>query len=201
MYAPEIEIFNPPQPKREATSSLPSPTWQRSSPTVEMASPDLATGGGLGNGLAVVEEASAAQSMSVKQRGARLSFLNGRRKESKEWNHSENGVSTGDADTNSISSRGKEGNRKSFFRVQSTDTNGSMNPFTHPTYSSEAMGSDGADGLSRKNSEVTEVVDKGHEKAFDPGLPRMGSVRKRLSMLKIGGKKLPRTGTMGDVEE
>lgn len=201
MYAPEIEVLNPPQPTRETTSSQPSPTWQRSSPTAGMASPDLATGGGLSNGHAVVEEASAAHSMSVKQRGARLSFLNGRRKESKEWNNGDNGLSAGDADTNSISSRGKEGNRKSFFRVQSTDTNSSINPFTHPTWNSEPTGSDGPDGLSRKNSEVTEVVDKGHEKAFDQGPPRMGSVRKRLSMLKIGGKKLPRTGTMGELEE
>ncbi|KAK3990458.1 hypothetical protein QBC44DRAFT_64121 [Cladorrhinum sp. PSN332] len=84
-YAPEIAIFTPARPLREAGTNTPSPTWPRSPPS--------ATGGIshhhkpsnstsiLANGAAPTEESAIVQPVRS-TRGARLSFLGGRKKDS-----------------------------------------------------------------------------------------------------------------------
>ncbi|KAI1863319.1 uncharacterized protein JN550_009639 [Neoarthrinium moseri] len=205
VFAPEIEIISPPQPARETTTSTPSPTWRRSSPILE-SSPVKEQNGvsPFAVGTGVVEEAAAAQPISLKQRGTRLSFLGGRRKESRESN-GENMTSIGDGDSNSVSasqrSRSKE-NRLSFFRAPSHETTISANPFTHGHTNGEPTTPEWVQNVARKSSELVGIVEKGHDSRGLDGGPKIGSVRKRLSMLKLGGKKTARpNGTMGGVDE
>ncbi|KAK8107352.1 uncharacterized protein PG998_009365 [Apiospora kogelbergensis] len=124
-FAPELEVLSPPRPPREPISTASSPIWQRPSPTTETspsAHQDFVST--LGNVNATVEEASAAQPISLKQRGTRLSFLGGKRKNSKDMNSGDSGLSSGDAESNS--SRGQKeanNNRKSFFRTHTGESN------------------------------------------------------------------------------
>ncbi|KAF2999578.1 hypothetical protein E8E14_004681 [Neopestalotiopsis sp. 37M] len=210
-FAPEIEIFSPAQPVRDVNSSVPSPTWRKASP-VNDSSPIKQHGDGnayvLGGG--VVEEAAAVQPISVKQRGTRLSFLGGRRKESRESNgEGVIGLHEGDSNTTPSShpgsqrSSGKE-NRRSFFRGPSShETIISAKPFGHPHDSPEHHGApDWGHDAPPKSSERVGVAEKSSEKGFDSGTPRLGSVRKRLSLLKLGGSKRGKpNGFISGVEE
>ncbi|KAK8094076.1 hypothetical protein PG997_000761 [Apiospora hydei] len=200
-FAPELEVLNPSQrPAREPISSSASPIWQRSSPTTET-SPgvDPLSPNALGATNATVEEASAVQPISVKQRGTRLSFLGGKRKNSKEMS-SDGALSNGDAESNSQSSRGKDANnRTSIIRAPASD--GSVtgnNIISQPE--GEVAAADWAQNVDRKSNEVVDVYDRNDEKLFIT--PKIGSVRKRLSMLRIGGKWPHKAhGPMGGVDE
>lgn len=76
-YAPEISIFTPVQPVRDTTT--PSPTWPRSPPSTLGGLPSRANPAtAVPNG--VTEEATV-QPVSRTGRGARLSFLGGRKKD------------------------------------------------------------------------------------------------------------------------
>ncbi|KAK9798846.1 putative SH3 domain-containing protein [Seiridium cardinale] len=211
-FAPEIEVFSPSQPAREMNTSTPSPTWRRSSPGLESSPVKQQSNGAVyATGVGVVEEAAAAQPISLKQRGTRLSFLGGRRKESRESN-GDNVISLGETESNtplvsqpaSQRSMGKE-NRKSFFRAPSHETTISAKPFSHGNPNTESSTPDWMQSVARKSSELVGIVEKGGDKGdkgFDSSTPKLGSVRKRLSMLKLGGSRKGRVnGTMGDVGE
>ncbi|KAK8086566.1 hypothetical protein PG994_001540 [Apiospora phragmitis] len=198
-FAPEIEVLSPPRrPAREPISTATSPIWQRSSPTTD-SSPGTGqtSAAALGATNATVEEASAVQPISVKQRGTRLSFLGGKRKNSREMN-SDSALSSGDTESNSQSSRGKEANRMSFFRGPTSESIPGSNIASQPQ--GEVATADWAQSMGRKSSEVVDVYDRNDEKPFNG--PKIGSVRKRLSMLRIGGKWPHKPhGPMGGVDE
>lgn len=103
-------------------------------------------------------------------------------------------------------SRSKE-HRRSFFRTASHDSN------THPpnvagheesTPTPEwTQNMQNTQNSGRKSSEYVGVVEKPSEKGLDTSPHKAGGVRKRLSMLKIGGRKGTKpNGTLrGYVEE
>ncbi|ORY56105.1 SH3 domain-containing protein [Pseudomassariella vexata] len=189
-FAPEIAVFTPPQSNREPVSATPSPSWRRSSPITEQ-SPvqNRSLGAAFANGNSVVEEASAAQHVSLKQRGTRLSFLGGRKKESRDSNEdSSQANASADTDTTSQHSRSKE-NRKSFFRPLPNDNHNSVSMFNHQHYGSQPT----LDSAPRKSTEIVGVAEKGQDRALG-GAPRVGSVRKRLSLLKLGKKPSRQNG-------
>ncbi|KAK3320552.1 hypothetical protein B0T19DRAFT_361212 [Cercophora scortea] len=79
-FAPEIAIFTPVQPSRAASTS-PSPTWPRSPPSNVGNFPHHQKSKSLTNGT-IIDEVSIVQPVSLRQgRGARLSFLSGRKKD------------------------------------------------------------------------------------------------------------------------
>lgn len=208
-FAPEIEIFSPPQPVRDVNSSIPSPTWRKASPVNE-SSPikQQADGNAYVTGAGVVEEAAAVQPISFKQRGTRLSFLGGRRKESRESN-GEGVVGLHEADSNttpnshpgSQRSTGKE-NRRSFFRGPSShETIISAKGYNH-SESTDNSGPDWVHDAPPKSSERVGVAEKNPEHGAHNSTPRLGSVRKRLSLLKLGGSKRGKpNGFISGVEE
>ncbi|KAK7977992.1 hypothetical protein PG996_004039 [Apiospora saccharicola] len=199
-FSPEIEILSPPRPAREANSSATSPIWQRSSPTTEHSPGGQAFAAGLNTNIATVEEASAVQPISVKQRGTRLSFLGGKRKSSVREMNSDRPISSGDTESDGMSSsRGKEGvNRMSFFRAPTND--GATGNSVNNSPQGEVATADWSQSHDRKSSDVVDVYDHNDEKPF--GGPKLGSVRKRLSMLRLGGKWPHKAhGPMGGVDE
>jgi dedicator of cytokinesis protein 3 len=157
------------------------------------------------NGPGVVEEASSAQPISLKQRGTRLSFLGGRRKESKESN-GDAAMLSGEGDSHSQPSQSKDSNRRSFFRAQTNDTNSTgATPYSHPQVNGEPTTPDWVQSLSRKSSELVGVVEKANtDRSSESGTPKLGSVRKRFSMLKLGSgskKSNKSNGTMAGLDE
>lgn len=146
--------------------------------------PDIST---VMNGVKT-EEASVVRPISVVQpRNTRLSFLNKRKISDP---HRESTLANGDAESPASShgrSVSKDNQRRgSFFRVQSSDLNrtgtGDQSNFSDDRRPSQASGQDdqSSDGTS--------------------GLTKRSSVRKRLSMLKLG-KKSSKTGVMGSLDE
>ncbi|KAH8677577.1 hypothetical protein BX600DRAFT_408875 [Xylariales sp. PMI_506] len=202
-FAPEIEIISPPQPSRETGTLTPSPTWHRSPPGTEATSPVQYHNGSAAavNGAGVVEEAAAAQPISLKQRGTRLSFLGGRRKESKESNDVV--MSNGDPEStvSSQASQSKQNNRMSFFRAQTNESLNQVSQTSSPVIN-ESAGHNWPQSISRKSSELVGVMEKGlSEKGNENGIQKLGSVRKRLSMLKLGGKKAGKANAMSELDE
>ncbi|KAI1084665.1 hypothetical protein F5B20DRAFT_575987 [Whalleya microplaca] len=216
-FAPEIEVFAPVQPARSNTPPVPSPTWRQSSPTehtspkVKLPSSPITNG----NGVGVVEEASAAQPISLRQRGTRLSFLNGKKKESIHSNGDALSYrpTKGDSDSNSIQSKNNKdhsnsnsnsnsnNNRRSIFRTPSNDS--SLPPLGQP-YSNGLADSIPPDWMqdrsSRKSKEIVDVFERDFDRTLNEG--KMGSVRKRLSMLKLGKKQSKPNGFfMGGLNE
>lgn len=202
-------------------TSTPSPTWRKASPILE-ASPTKqhSDGAAYATGAGIVEEAAAAQPISLKQRGTRLSFLGGRRKESRE-STSDNVYSLGDGDSNpqansqpnsqpnsypnsqpgSQRSASKE-NRRSFFRGASHEATVTASAYAYPQGATESIAPDWMQSMARKSSELVGIVEKGAERSLDNTGPKLGSVRKRLSMLKLGGSKKGRpNGAMNGVDE
>ncbi|OTB04063.1 hypothetical protein M426DRAFT_11945 [Hypoxylon sp. CI-4A] len=206
-FAPEIAIFAPVQPNRENAASTPSPTWQRASPTAENLSPEAKVSALVTNATGVVEEAAAAQPISMKQRGTRLSFLGGKKKDSQQPNGDASSLkqtTKGDSDSNSQVSKGKDNpNRRSIFRTPSNDTQVSSNPYAQP-YPNGIVDPTTPDwGLdrSRKSKEIVDVVERDLERPHDGGIG-FNSVKKRLSMLKLGKKPSKSNGfLMGGVDE
>lgn len=164
----------------------------------------------------MVEEAAAAQPISLKQRGTRLSFLGGRRKESRDSN-GDNVYSLGESDSNppahsqpnshtssqpgSQRSVSKE-NRRSFFHGAPQEATVGANPYAHTQVTIESSTPDWMQSMARKSSELVGIVEKGAERSSEHGGPKLTGVRKRLSMLKLGGSKKGKTnGTMNGVDE
>ncbi|KAI1374865.1 hypothetical protein F4677DRAFT_159436 [Hypoxylon crocopeplum] len=205
-FAPEIAIFAPAQPSRDNAATTPSPTWQRSSPIAEHLSPEAKAIVSTTNANGIVEEASTIQPISMKQRGTRLSFLGGKKKDSQQSNGDASSLkqAKGDSDSNSQVSKGKENsNRRSIFRTQSNDTNLGSNPYaqSYPNGIVDPSTPDWGVDRSRKSKEIVDVYEREFDRPNDGGMG-FNSVRKRLSMLKLGKKPSKPNGLfMGGVHE
>lgn len=154
----------------------------------------------LTNGTAIVEEASTAQPIAVRQHGARLSFLGGKAKSSQQLNKEATGSTrtTGESsESNSQYGKSKE-NLSRIMRAQSISTNSNSNHH-HRNGSAEVAGATTFPDRSR-----TEIVDVARGEIGRPvegGVLRIGSVRKRLSMLKLGKKPSKYNGIAEGVDE
>ncbi|KAI0479437.1 hypothetical protein GGR56DRAFT_378128 [Xylariaceae sp. FL0804] len=207
-FAPEIATLAPAPMHREHVSGAP-PSWHRSSPGSESpARAQIPTS--LTNGTGVVEEA-AAQPISARQRGTRLSFLGGKRKDSQTSNGGSTNSKQGPGDiseSNSQRSKSRDNShRRSLFRPHTNDSMASPNPFTQPVENGAGLHTahaDWATDQSQKSTEIVDVVESdvgGGRPSVDSGMAKKGSVKKRLSMLKLGKKQSKSNGFMGDVEE
>lgn len=143
------------------------------------------------------EEASVVQQISLKQRSARLSFLGGRKQEAAADQAGEAAQANVEPDVKANNHRLSLGkvpghHRQSIFRTQSTDTDG---PEQGPrSRRASSVGKQSLDRASLKSS-------KEFEQADDLGIVKRSSVRKRLSLLKLGKKSAKATGTMRSLDE
>lgn len=222
-FAPEIEAFTPPQPINDhqvpMTPSIISPITPRGHQhTFSNAS---------ANGTA---EVTTMQPVSLRQsRGARLSFLGGRKKEhqpppSAHMNGGQHPIS--EVDENS--SKSQDSRRTSFFRSHSFDNPASKAGYNVSVVSASNGGTPGSNGpLSRSNTDASDWVtdsgagtgsrgshdnrmmsgtpvdsiDKERESTGGAGTPKLGGVKKRLSLLKLGTRKTKNNGMMGALNE
>ncbi|KAJ3571465.1 hypothetical protein NPX13_g5368 [Xylaria arbuscula] len=200
-FAPEIAIFAPPLSQSDASIPGSSLSWQRSSSTRESGQIRGNIRTSLTNGTAIVEEASTAQPIAMRQHGARLSFLGGKPKSS-QLSSGENSSSaklTGDgSESNSQYSKSKE-NLGRALRTQSIDTNSSSHHY-HRNGSVDAGAIRSISDRSRKSRETAENPE-GELDQGEGGIMRINSVRKRLSILKLGKKPSRNNGTMGGLSE
>jgi len=195
----------------------PSPTWPRSSPT-DTVPPTLRTPNIAGPLTTITtEEVSTVQPVSLRQgRGARLSFLGGRKKENTPPQSSSTNGEMPHAQTNGtgVERRSKDNpNRRSFFRPDKPQTNGDGHGPPQSVASSDWL-TDAGPGESidtsmlEKEIAITTSTPPGSQQTdVGPGgvavaLGKTGSVRKRLSLLRLG-KKTSRTNglSMGAVDE
>ncbi|KAI0913528.1 SH3 domain-containing protein [Ustulina deusta] len=198
-FAPEIAIFAPSR-QRDAGSGT-SLTWQRSPPARESGQLRGNIRTSLTNGTAIVEEASTVQPIAMRQHGARLSFLGGKPKGPRQSNGETSNSTpiTGEgSESNSQYSKSKE-NLGRILRTQSIDTNSSSNRH-HRNGSVDAVGLASISDRSRKSREIVDIVEGGFGRA-EGGVLRIKSVRKRLSILKLGKKPSRSNGIMGGVDE
>ncbi|EQB51066.1 SH3 domain-containing protein [Colletotrichum gloeosporioides Cg-14] len=204
-FAPEIALFAPPQPSRD--SSTASPTWRRSEPSTEQVSPKPQSLAGVITTTGVIaEEAATVAPIAVRGRGTRLSFLGGRKKESPVLQQTNGDVHVNGEVDDTVSSRSRsfsktqetQNRRTSFFRAPSTEPRiMTVNDATSEwvTDSGGRQSSDMGTNLTEKEREYRD------ERPAEPlGIVKRGSVRKRLSMLKLG-KKSNKAGAMGSVHE
>ncbi|KAI1330758.1 SH3 domain-containing protein [Xylariaceae sp. FL0255] len=191
-FAPELSFFSPAQiPKDNFV------IWQRSSGTTENGHARGYIKTSLTNGTAFVEEA-AAQPISMRQRGARLSLLGGKRKDSQASNgdsspHTQ--IKSETSDGNSQLSRSKE-NLDPRLRGQSIDTNISSSYTNREITNGSGDISSTASPLDR-----SQKLEGGMGRSSDGGVLRIGSVRKRLSMLKLGKRPSRTNGIAGGVHD
>lgn len=218
-FAPEIEAFTPPRP----ISDTQSPT----SPIV--VSPITPRGHShtfsnvSANGTA---EVTTIQPVSMRQsRGARLSFLGGRKREHQSppaahMNGGQHPVNEMDENP----SKAQDSRRTSFFRSHSLE-----NAQSKAGYNVSVSASNGtvvSNGpLSRSNTDASDWVtdsgggsrgsydtrmlsgtpvdsiDKERDGSGDVATPKLGSVKKRLSLLKLGTRKAKNNGMMGALSE
>ncbi|KAK0613299.1 hypothetical protein B0T14DRAFT_498830 [Immersiella caudata] len=230
-FAPEIAIFMPSQPLREVNPS-PTPSWPHRSPqpNTGFAQQPQKTGGPLLANGATTEEVKILQPVSLRQgRGARLSFLGGRKKDTKENtppvpqingdNHAYENEGSNLSHSRSI---GKEnGNRRSFFRGHSSSDSNAAGArsagYSNGTEMSPATVGGGRidqsmdwvtdSGAARESTDAT-AVDKErtlssseHGSSTVSGIQSLGSVRKRLSILRLGKKSSKGSGLMGSLDE
>ncbi|TDZ27951.1 Dedicator of cytokinesis protein 1 [Colletotrichum spinosum] len=205
-FAPEIALFAPPQPTRD--SSAVSPSWRRSAPSSEQASPKRQSIAGVITNGVIAEEATTVQPIAVRGRGTRLSFLGGRKKESPAPQANGEVHIHGDVDDSTSNrsrsfSRTQENpnpKRHSFFRAPSAEPPRTLavNDATSEwvTDSGGRRSSDTGTHMTEKENEYRE------EKSLEgAGIVKRASVRKRLSLLKLGKKSNKSSGVMGSVHE
>lgn len=176
-FGPEIEVFSPPQPvQRAASPTTPIATSRRKS----LQTPDQST---LATSIATVvngnkgDEASVVRPVSVAQRTNRLSILGGKKKPLDEPQSPQTPQSPLGRDA---------AHRASLFQLQSSDHD--------RNHSTDQL------GLSQGHS-VTVKGAASDEHSFDAEpAARKGSVRKRLSMLKLGVMK-GKGNMMGSLDE
>ncbi|POR37856.1 Putative dock180 protein [Tolypocladium paradoxum] len=191
-YDPEIALFAPPPPAApRETVSTPSTAFRGSFPSSDQ-SPQWPNIASPLNGIKA-EEASIVRQVSLRQRGARLSFLGGRKQEPEPTPETERVNGGTDAESTHRRSLSKDtGRRQSIFRSQSIY---------------EGQNDNGASQGRRNSSTGKESLDKGpmkDAKTADlegPGIVKRGSVRKRFSMLKLGKKSSKTGGVMGSLNE
>lgn len=174
-FAPEIASFHAPQP-REPT---PVPSWSIASPTHHSSLRHSQTNGALTSAITATPS-SPTQSRTTRQDRSRFSLLRSKAHPPVSLkNGTPNGVVQQDNDSARSRSRSKEnGSRRSFFGGGSRSENGDGGDGDWITDSGAGPESDGmrkSDSVPR--SDVTGGVGS-----------KVGSVRKRLSMLKLGKK-------------
>jgi hypothetical protein len=121
----------------------------------------------------------------MRQRGARLSFLGGKRKGSQQSTNGDTPSSTQlngeNSESNSQRSKSKE-NLTPVMPTQSIDTNSSSN------HHHRNGNIDSIPNRSRKSKEMVDIVEGDFSRSGEGGIMRIRSVRKRLSILKLGKK-------------
>lgn len=215
-FAAEIEAFTPPQTSRDSVQAL-SPTVV--SPTTPKHQHKFSTASANG-----AVEVTTVQPVSLRQsRGARLSFLGGRKKEAPPSAHlNVNGGQT-IGEEGSESPKPNETHRRSFFRAPSHEA---QRPTGYGVSVSTSNGTVLSGPITRSNTESTDwvtdsgnashgshdahvvssgtpvdSVEKEREAFADPGVQKLGGVKKRLSLLRLG-KRTPKTnGMMGALNE
>lgn len=215
-FAPEIESFTPPQSSRDSAQPL-SPTI--ASPITPKHQHNFSSASA--NGTA---ELTTVQPVSLRQsRGARLSFLGGRKKEHPPPVHI-NGGQTISEEGSESPSKAQDMHRRSFFRVPSHEpprptgygvsvsaSNGTIS--NGPITRSNTEGSDwvtDSGGVSRGSYDThglssgtpVDSVEKERESFVNGGTPpKLGGVKKRLSLLRLGKRTGKGNGMMGALNE
>ncbi|KKY29632.1 putative sh3 domain-containing protein [Diaporthe ampelina] len=214
-FATEIEAFTPPQPARD--NPLPSPSM--ATPTTPRHQHQFSTVSA--NGAA---EVSTVQPVSLRQgRGARLSFLGGRKREPPQQPRTPvNGeqADRSEAGSSRSESKGADSHRRSFFRAPSYEnqrpgvgipgsaTNGSQQsngPVSRSgTESSDWVTDSGSHGSYDTRilaSTPVDSLDKERERLDGAGTPKLGGMKKRLSLLRLGKKTGRSNGAMSALDE
>lgn len=216
-FAPEIEAFTPPQTNRDSVQPL-SPTVV--SPITPKHQHNFSSASANG-----AVEVTTVQPVSLRQsRGARLSFLGGRKKEHPPSAHM-NGGQTISEESSESSIKAQDTHRRSFFRVASHEppkptgygvsvsaSNGTIS--NGPITRSNTEGSDwvtDSGGVSRGSYDKhgllsgtpVESIEKEREGFADAGPPppKVGGVKKRLSLLRLGKRTVKSNGVMGALNE
>ncbi|PHH92780.1 hypothetical protein CDD83_5186 [Cordyceps sp. RAO-2017] len=194
-FEPEIAMFAPPQPMspREAAST-PSTAFRGSLPSGEQSPPWTNIASPL-NG-AKAEETAVVQQVSLRQRGARLSFLGGRKQEAGQAPDAEtttNGRSDAASSHRRSLSKGP-GLRHSIFRSPPSDEIREEKSAGRERRSASA-GKGSLDRSSMKDGQGVE--------GEAPAIGKRGSMRKRLSKLNVKlSKKSSKAGwAMGSLDE
>ncbi|CEJ79966.1 Putative Dedicator of cytokinesis protein 1 [[Torrubiella] hemipterigena] len=185
-FAPEVSQFAP-APSPQPAMSTPSTAWKGSpsinqSPWTSIASPAT-----LGRG----EEAAIVRQVTVQQKGTRLSFLGGRKK-----SHDP----SADFPLSPMSNNAVNGHRRSLSKDKSSPNrfwSPASETVTSPILNARRQSTPSRDSLDNRSSQDGRPsLDK------EPSpLKRGGSMRKRLSLLKIGLKPSRSTNFMGSVDE
>ncbi|KAI0102392.1 SH3 domain-containing protein [Nemania sp. FL0031] len=196
-FAPEIAVFAPSRPQRD-TGSGTSPTWQRPSPTRENGQLRGIIRTSLTNGTGIVEEASTVQPIAMRQHGARLSFLGGKSRQSNGETAGFTHITGESSESNSQYSRSKETLNR-VLRAPSIDTNSSFNH--HRNGSTEATASASILDRPHKSREIVDIVEGDFGRSVEGGVMRIRSVKKRLSILKLGKKPSRSNEIMGGLNE
>ncbi|KAI0420378.1 SH3 domain-containing protein [Xylaria grammica] len=197
-FAPEIAIFAPTRPRGDNGTGA-SLNWQRS-PTRESGQLKGNIRTSLTNGTAILEEASTVQPISLRQHSARLSFFGGKPKGSRPPNGETSSltqITAESSESNSQYSKSKE-NLSRILRTQSMDTNSSSNIQRNGSGDAARLAS--VSDRSRKSREIVDIVEGDFGRA-EGGVLRIRSVRKRLSILKLGKKPSRSNEIMGGVNE
>ncbi|GAB0135238.1 nrps [Epichloe bromicola] len=204
-YQPEIASFAPPPPTPRGTASTPSTAFRGSFPSHDESPSQWPNIAGPLNGGGKSDETSMVRQVSLKQRSARLSFLPGRRQQENEPRAEADGVMNGSPEPkvspHSGSRSSGKARRESIFRSQSLDDGWQDNtaPTTNGTGRRGSLASKGSldrsISLDRSVSLDEEVPDK------NAPIKKTGSMRKRLSLFKMGMKSHKRGGVMGSVDE
>ncbi|KAK4656261.1 Deoxycytidine kinase 1 [Podospora pseudocomata] len=228
-YATEIALFTPAAPPVREASTTPSPTWPRSPPSTVGGIPHLSKPSISGmSAITGVEEAAVIRPVSIRQgRGARLSFLGGRKKELSKDGSPPLPTINGDVqeDSPKDSAASTKENRRSFisgFRTQTSasndarpsltvQTNGmdgagfSISPggitggshlttattTTNNDWVTDSAGGSFMGGLSGTATAVESPHGNGEKtprESTNSSSTMGGSVRKRLSLLRLGKK-------------
>ncbi|KAF3765979.1 hypothetical protein M406DRAFT_88784 [Cryphonectria parasitica EP155] len=223
-FAPEIEVFTPPQvlpinpPLSPTVVSPTTPRHHQHHSSVMSAS----------NGAV---EVNTVQPVSLRQsRGARLSFLGGRKKDpsTSAAHMSTNGVQHPIPETTKDDSAPvatEESWRKSVFPSSQSYENQRPSPGGYGVSTSASNGTLPHGPLSRSGTDTSDWVtdsggsshasydtnalsgtlvnsiDRERESVGGTGTPKLGSVKRRLSLLKLGGKKTKSLAMMGALNE
>ena len=135
-------------------------------------------------------------------RGTRLSFLGSRKKDQQSNGEppqqpQTNGDTTTEAGNKRGTSKDNSAHRRSFFRSHGSD---SQLPNGHTNHESSDWATDSGGRASTDTG--TGVTEKESGVVGErPGVVKMGSVRKRLSMLKLGKKNSKASEAMGSLDE
>jgi dedicator of cytokinesis protein 3 len=199
----EMATFAPqPAPSPREVVSTPSPRWTRSPTISEKSPPNIASAL---NGEAG-EEASIMRPVSLRQRGPTLSILSGRRKDSDPARPAE--LTNGTVEANSHhrrSTSSKDRNRRSLFRNPVASIGDAIDSKTSTWEATLGAARKSFDQATTAVSEVPSNHLQPEDGGGDAELGKRGSVRKRLSMLRLGGggggKKNKGPGMMGSLDE